>query len=277
MVINILQQQLPGATVVIDHNGGELLLRIEHVSADPGAITILLETLGVSSEMLPAEPDKSRSNSAEDMRSFWSKAFKGHQTMWGFEPSRSAILAKDLLLAEGVKEVLIPGIGYGRNARVFLDDGISVTGIEIAQEAIDIARKHYGTELNIFQGSVTDMPFDQHLYQAIFCYGLVYLLNMEQRRKLIADCYRQLLLGGWMIFSVVSKKSPNYGKGKPLAKDTFEINKDGGQIFFYDKDSAQLEFGAYGIKDCFEIEEQVHPGTGTASFIFLQVVCRKEV
>jgi hypothetical protein len=34
---------------------------------------------------------------------------------------------------------LIPGIGYGRNAKLFIDNGLKVTGIEIADSAISIA------------------------------------------------------------------------------------------------------------------------------------------
>jgi hypothetical protein len=39
--------------------------------------------------------------------------------------------------------------GYGRNAQIFKDKGISVTGIEISKTAIEMARKHYGTDMII--------------------------------------------------------------------------------------------------------------------------------
>ena len=51
--------------------------------------------------------------------------------MWGFEPAESAILVKDFFVEEKLKDILIPGIGYGRNAKIFLENGINVTGIEI--------------------------------------------------------------------------------------------------------------------------------------------------
>jgi len=46
------------------------------------------------------------------MTEFWEEAFADKQEMWGFEPSRSAILAKDFFVEKSVKKVLIPGIGY---------------------------------------------------------------------------------------------------------------------------------------------------------------------
>jgi hypothetical protein len=50
--------------------------------------------------------------------------------MLGTEPSRSAVFARDYFARAGAKEILIPGIGYGRNAKPFLERGMSVTGIE---------------------------------------------------------------------------------------------------------------------------------------------------
>ncbi len=115
------------------------------------------------------------------MAEFWEEAFKDKQEMWGLEPAKSTIITKDFFIEQGVKNVLIPGIGYGRNAQIFIDNGISVTGIEISQTAIDLAQKHFKNNLTIYHGSVTEMPFDDKLYDGIFCYGLIYLLDKGER------------------------------------------------------------------------------------------------
>lgn len=104
--------------------------------------------------------------------------------MWGFEPTDSAIVTKDFFLEKSVRYILVPGIGYGRNAKVFIDNGINVTGIEISKTTIDLARKN-GIDSSIFQGSVTDKPFDNKLYDGIFCYALIHLLNDREREKFI--------------------------------------------------------------------------------------------
>jgi SAM-dependent methyltransferase len=101
------------------------------------------------------------------MTEFWESSFIKNQLMWGFEASDSAILTKDFFLEKKVKDILIPGIGYGRNAKFFLDNGINVTGIEISKTAIDLARQN-GLNISMFHGSVTDMPFDHKLYDGIF-------------------------------------------------------------------------------------------------------------
>src|SRR5262245_63394905 len=111
------------------------------------------------------------------MSDVWEEAFVRHQVIWGLEPTASAVLAGADFARRGVKSVLIPGIGYGRNAKPFLDAGMEVTGIEISPTAIELARSKLGLELPIHQGSVTDMPFDERRYDGIFCFGLLYLLE----------------------------------------------------------------------------------------------------
>ena len=55
------------------------------------------------------------------MTEFWEANFMEKHEMWGFEPSPSALLTRDFFVEKAVKNVLIPGIGYGRNAGIFRD------------------------------------------------------------------------------------------------------------------------------------------------------------
>ena len=41
------------------------------------------------------------------MTEFWEKSFKEKQTMWGFTPSESAIIAKDIFIENNIKDILI--------------------------------------------------------------------------------------------------------------------------------------------------------------------------
>jgi SAM-dependent methyltransferase len=205
------------------------------------------------------------------MTEFWETAFTEKQLMWGFEPTASAIFARNYFARMGVKDVLIPGIGYGRNAKVFLDHGMSVTGIEISDTAIALARSQLGLQIPIYHGSVTNMPYDSRQYDGVFCYGLIYLLDADGRAKLIRDCYRQLTLGGHMIVTVISKKAPMYGQGARLGDDWYE-RLPGLQMFFYDAASVEREFGPHGLVEFSEIDE---PTPGGDSLPFINVVCKK--
>ncbi|MDJ1482278.1 class I SAM-dependent methyltransferase [Cytophagaceae bacterium YF14B1] len=200
-----------------------------------------------------------------DKPEFWEKNFIEKKEMWGFEPSQSALVTKDFFVEKSVKNILIPGIGYGRNAQVFRDNGITVTGIEISKTAIEMARKHYGTDMTIYHGSVTDMPFDNNLYDGIFCYALIHLLDSSEREKLIQDCYNQLTENGYMVFTAITKEAHTYGKGKFISKDRYEIF-DGVNMFFYDRESIQAEFGQAGLVEITEVSE---------NFPFFLITCQK--
>jgi SAM-dependent methyltransferase len=205
------------------------------------------------------------------MAEFWESAFTKMQLGWGLRPTASAALAGEYFARAGARDVLIPGIGYGRNAKPFLERGMSVTGIEISQTAIALARSKLGLEIPIVHGSVTDMPFDRRTYDGIFCYGLIYLLDARGREKLLRDCYRQLTPGGHMIFTVISKRAPMYGQGPRLGEDWYE-RLPNLPMYFYDADSVRREFGPYGLLELSEIDE---PSGGGASLPFFHVICRK--
>lgn len=200
------------------------------------------------------------------MTEFWEEAFKDKQEMWGLEPAKSAVLTKDFFVEHKVKNVLIPGIGYGRNAQIFIDNGMQVTGIEISQTAIDLARKHFSSNLNIYHGSVTEMPFDTNLYGGIFCYGLIYLLDKDERAKLIRDCYDQLTENSVMVFTAITKNAQTYGQGIQISKDRFEMF-GGVKIFFYDEETIKEEFGNAGLLEVTEVTE---------NYPFYLIKCKKD-
>jgi len=202
----------------------------------------------------------------------WEAVFADKQTMWGLEPTLSATFAKDDFVRMGVREVLIPGVGYGRNAKLFLEHGMSVTGIEISATAISLARTQLGLDIPIHHGSVSNMPFDTRKYDGVFCYGLIYLLDAPGRAKLIRDCWEQLAPGGSMIFTVISKDAPMYGQGSRLGDDRYEIHP-GMKMYFYDANSVEREFSDYGLAEQSKIDEPLHNGS---SFPFINAVCRKQ-
>lgn len=202
---------------------------------------------------------------------FWETAFVEKQLMWGLDPTASAVFAGDYFALRNVKDVLIPGIGYGRNAKAFLERGMSVTGIEISETAIGLARSQLGLPIPIYHGSVADMPYESRQYDGIFCFGLIYLLDADAREKLLRDCYRQLKPGGVMIFTVISKTAPMYGQGTRLGEDWYE-RMPNLKMYFYDAVSVEREFGPHGLVEFSEIDEPAHAGS---SLPFLNVICEK--
>lgn len=193
--------------------------------------------------------------------------------MWKFEPSDSAISALKLFKSEKINKILIPGFGYGRNARLFVDNGLIVTGIEISGSAIELARDN-GLNCKIHHGSVTSMPFDRQKFDGIFCYATIHLLNKPERRKFLCACYDQLIKNGLMIFVVTTTDNGLYGSGIHISRNRYEIAK-GLQVYFYDSESVVKEFSDFGIIECNDIGEPVKFMEGQEPVKLKYIVCRK--
>lgn len=200
------------------------------------------------------------------MTEFWEKNFSEKKEMWGLQAANCALKAAELFASLNFKNVLIPGIGYGRNAAPFLDYGMQVTGIEISQTAIELAQERFGDLIGIHHGSVSDMPFDDKTYDGIFCHALIHLLGENERGSLIANCYQHLEPGGSMIFTAITKQSPTFGKGDLIGPDRYE-QFGGVQIFFYDEDSIKREFMVHGLNQI---------DTVTDNFPFHFIHCEKK-
>lgn len=120
--------------------------------------------------------------------------------------------------------------------------------------------------MTIYHGSVTAMPYDKCQYDGIFCYALIHLLDNIEREKLIRDCYHQLTENGYMVFTAISKEAPTYGKGRFVSTDRYEIF-DGVNMFFYDRESINAEFGKAGLFEITEVDE---------NYPFFLIKCRKD-
>jgi len=207
------------------------------------------------------------------MTNYWESKFLNGGAVWGYEPSESAMISAEEFKKKGLNNILIPGFGYGRNARHFIEKGFNITGIEISGSAINVARANR-IDCTIHHGSVTSMPFDGKVYDAVFCYALIHLLNKRERKHFLNSCYSQIKINGLMIFIVTSKVTELYGKGKYLSKDRFEI-EPGLKVYFYDSDSIIREFSPFGLVEYREIKEPVKFMKGVEPLSLYFVVCRK--
>lgn len=208
------------------------------------------------------------------MAEFWEESFQEKKAMWGDAPTDSAIHAAELFKTRGYNDVLIPGIGYGRNAKPFLDSGMDVAGIEISETALLMARENFGSKLRIFHGSAADMPFEDRLYDGIFSFALIHLLNPADRQKLIAASYAQLRKGGCMIFVTIADTAPMFGTGTKISDRLYETIP-GVRLFFYDTQAIEREFGGYGLKSFQVVSEPTKHAAGKANLDFIWIECQK--
>jgi len=189
---------------------------------------------------------------------YWNNRFSDKGKIWGTKPSKTSIFALKLFKKYDIKKILIPGAGYGRHTKFFSKNNYEVTGIEISERGLNIARK-FDPKSNFILGSVLDMPFDREIYDAIFCHNVLHLLLEKQRIIFIKKCYNQLRENGLAFFSVFSEQEESFGKGTKVEENTFE-NKPYRPTHYFTKEDLLHHFHAFSVIETNIIEEKENHG-----------------
>ncbi len=189
---------------------------------------------------------------------YWNKRYSDGGKIWGIDPSITAEFALNLFKNYDIRSVLIPGSGYGRHTKYFSENDYSVTGIEISEIAVNIA-KEFDEESDYILGSVLDMPFNEEKFDAVFCYNVLHLLLKNQRTLFIEKCYNQLSDRGFAFFAVFSDEEESFGRGKKIEENTFE-SKPYRPTHYYTEQDLLQEFYNFSITDTGIIEENENHG-----------------
>ena len=208
------------------------------------------------------------------MSTFWEERFHEEGKIWGDTPSRTAEYAIGLFLKAGVRSVLVPGSGYGRNAETFARAGFRVTGIELSDTAVALARQ--GTmKIQYYHGSVLDMPFDKSRYDGIYCFNVLHLFRMNDRAVFLQRCREQLKMGGVVFFVVFSDTEPSFGTGRMVEENTFE-SKPGREVHYYSSEDLISEFRGMEVLETGLMEDpEEHGREGKHTHMLRFIFARK--
>ena len=102
------------------------------------------------------------------------------------------------------------GCGIGTDLVRFARGGARVTGIDLAEQAIDLAQKNLafngvegGANLRVANGEA--MPFPDEAFDVVYAHGV--LQYTADPARMIAECHRVLKTGGRGIFMVYNRVS----------------------------------------------------------------------
>jgi sarcosine/dimethylglycine N-methyltransferase len=102
-------------------------------------------------------------------------------------------------IGAGMK-VLDIGCGIGGAARCLAAEcGCSVTGIDLTQEFIDVAREltarcELSEHIEFFKADALDMPFEKNTFDHAWCHNVT--MNIQDKARLISEIARVLKPGG---------------------------------------------------------------------------------
>jgi len=210
----------------------------------------------------------------QDMNGYWETRFTKEGKIWGNSPSRTATYALELFRKYGVKKILVPGAGYGRNTKLFSSTGFNVVGVEVSEIALDLAKK-YDPETTFLHGSYLDIVPGDEPYDAIYCFNLLHLFRENERKLLISKSSSELKEDGLVFFIVFSEEEVSFGNGREVEKNTFE-SKPGRPVHYFAEEDLPEHFQDFSIIENGIMEDpENHGEQGSHSHILRYIFARK--
>ena len=206
-------------------------------------------------------------NNNDKRRQYWNERFDRESYVWGKKPSKSAVLARKLFSEQNVQKILIPGVGYGRNAKIFTDNGFTVTGIEISDNACRLA-EDFDPKTKIIKGDILSLgdrgfpSLRQGSFDAIYCFNVLHLFKKEDRKKFLQQCSQLLGKSGYLFFVVFSEQESSFGCGQQVEKNTF-ISKPGRPVHYFTHRDLREHFNDLAIIKTGIVKDREDHGPGS--------------
>jgi ubiquinone/menaquinone biosynthesis C-methylase UbiE len=109
--------------------------------------------------------------------------------------------------------VLDAGCGTGVIARYLVDNGFQITGIDISQRMLDLAKRRV-PEATFEIGDMTALQFEDDSFDGILSSYAVFHVPRTEHLALFLDFRRILKKGGALLFSVGARPEPSDGVWK---------------------------------------------------------------
>lgn len=183
-----------------------------------------------------------------DEGDFWDRRYRAEGTIWGEEPSPTAVLAAPYLAAGA--RVLDIGSGYGRDLAFLAGRACGVVGVEISGEGHRLARQRLdelgGGAAQLLQCRFEDAPLPEETFDAILSHRMAHLLlGSEAVAGFAAKLHRLLRPGGILAIGARGLDDLDPAEMVRIGEQIYEYRRrPGHHIRYWDDESFRQVFGA---------------------------------
>jgi SAM-dependent methyltransferase len=149
----------------------------------------------------------------ETVRKIWDEQYALRPDFWKGPYNITPITQR---LAQGTC-VLDIGCGVGRYLVPLVRNGFRVVGADLSRQALTLLDSNYSRAV----ADIQQLPFPDHSFDAITCYGVLQHLERAGREKAAAELFRILKHKGVTFVEVIGQLDMRYNCGKRIAADTF--------------------------------------------------------
>jgi ubiquinone/menaquinone biosynthesis C-methylase UbiE len=122
------------------------------------------------------------------------------------------------------KSVLEVGCGPGRDARIFVDKGFDVVGVDLSKGLLDVARIKV-PEAKFKNIDATDLQFNNNVFDGVWASAVYLHLSLQDFQKALREAFRVLKPDGIIRFSIK--------KGEGSSEEEDERLKNAKRLFFF--------------------------------------------
>lgn len=129
--------------------------------------------------------------------------------------------------------LLDAGCGSGKYSIPLQMRGFNVVAMDVSIKALRMlqeTKEARRLDINIMAANVFQLPFKDHSFNMIWCYGVIQHLLTKEREKTVEEFHRVLNKNGFLFLEVFGKEDMRYG-GIEVEPDTF--SRKNGIIYHY--------------------------------------------
>ena len=152
-----------------------------------------------------------------------------------------------------------------RPARTVAEHGFAVEAFYGAAAGLDFARREAaarGLRLSLRQADADALPFADESFDYVLSWNVIFHGTMGDVGRRLAEIWRVLKPGGFFQGTTLSKRDVQFGRGRPVAPDTFIRGSDpkAHPHFYCDLAGLAVLFAGFELLSLTQ-EEQRRPGS----------------